>query len=157
MNEQITTKRLDELERIAQAATPGPWVTQEYLPSPRGDVRLIMSDLSLGVAEYVRRNDAEYLIAVAPPTTLALIAALRAAWEREGRLQRHALSIIPPLLAMARDYSDQREYPYKGIPSEWAEHRATLAYAQAWLDEYDQDDTQHATGDENVSQDVQDA
>jgi alkanesulfonate monooxygenase SsuD/methylene tetrahydromethanopterin reductase-like flavin-dependent oxidoreductase (luciferase family) len=88
----------DELERLAEAATAGPWRTIDFA----GDVHVYAGDDEC-VAAYtgcyescavsIESRDAAFIAAADPPTVLALIARVR---ELEG--QRGALL---PIVALA--------------------------------------------------------
>jgi hypothetical protein len=62
---------LDDLERLAKAATPGPWDAGTCEGEVWSDKLLVVWD--------ALPNDAAYIAAANPPTILALIARLRAA------------------------------------------------------------------------------
>ena len=66
---------LDEMERTARKATPGPWWLSEYDGSvcagPEGDCAL-----DVGLIDFNPANTA-YLLSAAPPIALALIARIR--------------------------------------------------------------------------------
>ncbi len=72
----MTSKRLEELRRIAEAATPGPWETVS-LTGYGGPYALRMPHRSgctwYGVEGIKRREDAEYFVAMNRNTVLALL------------------------------------------------------------------------------------
>jgi hypothetical protein len=71
---------LDEIERLAQQATPGPWKKVEH---GGGDVRV-----DLGIEQYdtgiLCRADAAFIAACSPDVVLKLIAVARAAMALEA-------------------------------------------------------------------------
>jgi hypothetical protein len=80
----MTRIDLDELERLARAATPGPWqaagysVTHEYKPG--------VSE-AVAVSHIARPHDAAFIAAANPETVLALIRIAKAASEACSRLE----------------------------------------------------------------------
>lgn len=84
-------KRLDELEAIAKAATPGPWGRREEHNGPIGYEP--SSGYGTGPVHFERPNDlhrgeitadAEHIAAFNPDTALKLIEALRVCIEEYG-------------------------------------------------------------------------
>jgi hypothetical protein len=155
---EITRERLDELERIAQAATPdlrlrrfplGPDGTEQ------GGLLLFEGNDPYHpetIAKIATITDREFFDTFNRATILALITALRAAWEREGRMATEAQMILDELQQKHDKLSDDGlTTPAGGY------HRRILSLTQAFTRLGLINDTQHATGDENVSQDVQDA
>lgn len=88
--EPPSPEELDEIERLAKAATPGPWRPEREPPPvgnawfdelPTGAVpiesRGTAFALGVAVAGAARRADAEHIAALAPNTVLRLIAMAR--------------------------------------------------------------------------------
>ena len=77
---------LDELERLAKAAPPGPWTAEYWCDGSEGGVDVSPShyvDLKGGDGDlddfiYLSEADAAFVAAATPQTVLALIARLRA-------------------------------------------------------------------------------
>lgn len=85
MTRKITPAQLDEIEKVAQAATDGPWSVGRYdeIDSPEGP---LLAGLSVGDCGVVRwTHDAIHIATFDPPTVLALIARLR---EAEAKVER---------------------------------------------------------------------
>jgi hypothetical protein len=75
---------LDEIEKLARAATPGPWRWYKYgilASGPSGETRSIVSwDYAWGEQEDCNEaDDKPFIVAANPAAILALIARLRAA------------------------------------------------------------------------------
>lgn len=99
---------LDALERVAQAATPGPWITHEMdsiFVGNQADGRtsglweiVHMSGGALGdltddsAAQH--RADAAHIAAFDPPTVLALIEKIRDAAAHDAEVRRQALGPV---------------------------------------------------------------
>jgi hypothetical protein len=83
----ITTSRLDEIDRKARAATPGPWSQYESMVCGPGESanNMDVADCALGsepedVEEWTAAlRDAEHIAANSPDVTLQLVAISRAA------------------------------------------------------------------------------
>lgn len=75
----MTPADLDALERLARAATPGPWVSDGC------DIKSPNEALWIYDEGGHSEGDARYIAAMNPETTLALIARVR---ELEGALRR---------------------------------------------------------------------
>lgn len=85
----MTDAELDELETLAEEATPGPW--QRFTPYGIG-VESGSGPVPFKVAWGAQENDAAFIVAANPATILALIHELRACraklaeYERQGGL-----------------------------------------------------------------------
>jgi len=66
---------LTELERLARAATPGPWVSKWY----EGDDFPMIKLSNDTINDITRREDADYIAALSPERVLAMIAVIEAA------------------------------------------------------------------------------
>lgn len=86
----MTRTNLDELESIARAATPGPWLTSKTshdtgalcVEVPDGDDEMSLAwDAGFGIT-VMSAADATHVVATNPAATLALIAELRAERKR---------------------------------------------------------------------------
>jgi hypothetical protein len=101
----MTGKELDELEKLAKAATPGPWAYEEISePGFRAPADYEAKDFAITDENRVcpaivwehgdhGKNDAAYIAAVHPQTVLTFIAACR---ERDALLETlEAISLIP--------------------------------------------------------------
>jgi hypothetical protein len=178
MSDEITRERLDELERIAQAATQGEWNAKRLTADETGgdvadslDVAsVVMHDpwadfglyyIAQTYAAWVNDkdgslHDAQHIAAFDPPTALALITALRAAWEREEQTAAECWRILHRHNALIEQVDEARakteRYHEHGRMLKWSFERAGIDLALG-----ERIATQHATGDENVSQDVNDA
>lgn len=83
----LTSEQLDELERLALAATPGPWAVDALqigarfnIELPDGSEAVAMSQQLVGDRLSVQRGaNADFIAAANPQTVLALISQLRAA------------------------------------------------------------------------------
>ena len=79
---------LEELERLAREATPGPWVSRRgfVMQPPEGMWETIIADTANGIEsenwakEFVQNG--EFIAAANPATVLALIARIRE-WEAD--------------------------------------------------------------------------
>ena len=93
MNDLVTDTQLAALEKLAQAATPGPWVVYtdsnfdgHQIESEDGVERIVCPETSDGVR---REEDAEYIAAANPAVMLGLIDELRQARrERDWVIER---------------------------------------------------------------------
>jgi uncharacterized protein YciI len=74
--------QLDDLQRVAEQATPGPWHPLVY--GQQADVRATREGGSTWIAECRAKEDATYIAAIDPRSLLKLIAVARAAQEYEG-------------------------------------------------------------------------
>lgn len=101
---------IDDLERKAKAATPGPWYAWDrgvgwlIALDPDGDVRLpegMRTDLG-------RREDAEFIAAANPTTILRLIEAARRAEDYNAEAERHAARVVA-LEAQNEDLTAERD------------------------------------------------
>ncbi|GEM_PF-5731552 len=91
---KIMLKKLDELEALARAATPGPWLLQDSCswrrigtdPGSCGDVLLpvVQSDGQPDIS--ASRGNLEYITAVDPTTVLSIIELVR---TRDTEIIRH--------------------------------------------------------------------
>lgn len=106
----ITKEQLDELERKAKAATPGPWRQYEPLVLSATDGGMDIADCALGsepedIEEWpAALADAAHIAANSPDVTLQLVAIARAAlaWsEADRRLANAGYSI--------GDYDDAKD------------------------------------------------
>ena len=100
------SNNLDDLEAVARAATPGPWVATgtrawgdpylEVLPV-FGVVESADSDMAHACIDPLENGDAEHIATFDPPTVLALIERLKQAEARiaEAREALRAASIPP--------------------------------------------------------------
>jgi tagatose-1,6-bisphosphate aldolase non-catalytic subunit AgaZ/GatZ len=77
---------LGELERLAKAATPGPWKCPRFLGQPQLYVyKAHGADIQVARALSELRPDAAFIAAANPATVLLMVEALRAAEKmREG-------------------------------------------------------------------------
>jgi len=84
---KLSSEQIDELERVALAATPGPWAVDALkvgarfnIELPDGSEVIAMSQQLVGDRLSEQRGaNADYIAAVNPQAVLALIKQLRAA------------------------------------------------------------------------------
>jgi hypothetical protein len=94
----ITTEKLEELEKLAKTATPGPWFPQTYSDGHRqicGNERDVSDDEAVysTISETVyKREDHEYLCALSPEIALSLIAEVRTL-QADSERYRWAISL----------------------------------------------------------------
>ena len=87
MSDNLTPAQLDEIEAVADAATPGPW---EVIPATFEEGRRIKTPayelMAVDIdAPYLDRTDAEHIAMMDPATTLALIVEVR---ELRAKVER---------------------------------------------------------------------
>jgi len=149
---ELTSAELDELERLAKAATPGPWF-QTGAPwfrdgsgvlagSPDGNVAYLIADtddFGLPRDEYEgfplgdKEDDAAYIASANPATILRLLSLARAgieAGKAEGSMrERAAAKLDQRVTEIATEYGDyEPDTNYTNLP-EWAEAEDGLVRA----------------------------
>lgn len=93
---------LDELEKIARAATPGPWKRKQLTRWSKVTVAAEFTsgvhDISLFNSSSTSHENADHIAAFSPSTALALIAEikkLRGALEKIGKQDRFEMTCDP--------------------------------------------------------------
>jgi hypothetical protein len=94
--------RLDELERLARAATPGPWSAESQFRVKHRRGYRAWDD----VAQTMTSDDSAYIAALSPEVVLALIDVVRAADEM--RAERQNSTYIPVAAIAAFDAARAR-------------------------------------------------
>lgn len=72
-------KDLDELERLAKAATPGPWAVRKHTALIHSDTGLSFDIVELGPTGDETSPNLAFIAACSPDVVLALVRAVRAA------------------------------------------------------------------------------
>lgn len=96
----ITTEKLDELERLLERATPGPWELRLYAPQDGEDETVVGAH-----GQTLIKRDAK-LIVEAFNCLPALIAGYRKGLDLEAALNERDLFINPDILDEAADEID---------------------------------------------------
>jgi hypothetical protein len=98
---------IDHLERLAQAATPGPWINSQDASTPEYSA-VSSRAKSCGVALCEEDSDAAYIAALSPERVLALIKCVRAADILVGmeRAAKIAANLYPPKHSFASENAE---------------------------------------------------
>lgn len=100
---KTTQEQRDELRKLAEAATPGPWKAEKYGITGAGDRDVVSWDYALNDTDRGSEGtDKEFIASASPTTILALLDDLAAMTERAEKAER-GLRILRECTAAERD------------------------------------------------------
>ncbi|MDP3911003.1 MAG: hypothetical protein Q8Q14_11490 [Gemmatimonadales bacterium] len=95
MSDDVTPALLDEIERVARAATPGRWCVADDGRTIMGGPRCeYVAQVCGGIRHPSTMADRDHIVRMDPPTTLALVAHVRALEMRNAELRTALDSLV---------------------------------------------------------------
>lgn len=131
MSDNLTSpENLERIEMLADAATQGPWQTAEHVDLPKSIVRTSNNRLNLlGIneidgeeyAQFSEKADADYVAAMHPAVTKAIVAEIRRLRE-EDETARHFIERLQKRVAeMEKEYEEM-------------EHEVAIVYGENYAE-----------------------
>ena len=107
------TLDLDELERLAREAPPGPWGVPA---GSKGSDAMVVADWDVRVCDYVNEYNAAFIAAANPAEVIALVTRLRVAEHRVLVLRAYCEGGITFACLTAEDIADALGLPEPEVP-----------------------------------------